>query len=189
MVLAKMGKGLIVALMAAYLAGCTSTGGSSAGWKAVDGGQSAKGDVTTPVADDAVQAVINSGKIHASAKEIAKLLNQKMYNFGFDSDRLNSDDYQALDVHAVYLNSSAGHDVNLIIRGHTDERGTRTYNLALGERRANTVKNYLKLKGVASNRMEVISYGFEKPLDLAHIGTAWTKNRRVEIDLATSSYW
>ncbi|MCK5894463.1 MAG: OmpA family protein [Endozoicomonadaceae bacterium] len=183
--LTKLGKGFIVVLVAAYLAGCASTGGSSAEEKSENGSYSAKDDVTKSVTDQAVQAVVDSGKVRASTQKIAKLLSQKVYSFGFDSDQLDSGDYQALDVHAAYLNSEKGQNINLILRGHTDERGTRTYNLALGERRANTVKNYLKLKGVASDRMEVVSYGFEKPLDLAHTRAAWAKNRRVEIDSAT----
>ena len=69
----------------------------------------------------------------------------------------------------------------MIIEGHTDERGTRTYNLALGERRAKAVKNYLALKGVSPSRVEVVSYGFEKPVNPAHNEAAWAENRRAVI--------
>ena len=173
-----MGKGLLVVLMAAYLVGCSSNGGGFGGDSA---GQSGSREVTAGVIDPAVQAVIDSGKVQGSYEQIAERLSQTVYGFGYDSDRLSNDDYRALDVQAVYWMSEAGEDVKLIIRGHTDERGTRTYNLALGERRANAVKNYLLLRGITADRIEVISYGFEKPLDPSHNDSAWGKNRRAEI--------
>jgi len=67
------------------------------------------------------------------------------------------------------------------LEGHADERGTREYNLALGERRANAVQAYLIAQGVSRSQMEVISYGEEKPADSGHDEGSWTKNRRVEI--------
>lgn len=70
---------------------------------------------------------------------------------------------------------------NIVIQGHTDERGTRTYNLALGERRANAIRDYLIAKGVVAKRIEVISFGFERPLDPEHNETAWDLNRRAVI--------
>ncbi|WP_211825719.1 OmpA family protein [Kistimonas asteriae] len=188
MELAKIGKGLVAALMATYLVGCASSGGSSSGQEmAGETDQSVTEVVTTPIVDPAVQAVIDSGKVQATPEQITEMLTRDVYNFDFDSDRLSPEDYLALDVQAAYLTSEAGKNVNLIIRGHTDERGTRTYNLALGERRANAVKNYLMLKGITSDRVEVISYGFEKPLDPAHTDAAWNKNRRAEIDSANGS--
>ena len=63
------------------------------------------------------------------------------------------------------------------LQGHADERGTREYNLALGDRRANSVKNYLVALGVSSGRLRTISYGKERPLDPGHNETAWAKNR------------
>jgi peptidoglycan-associated lipoprotein len=69
------------------------------------------------------------------------------------------------------------------IEGHADERGTREYNLALGERRASAVAQYLEANGVAKSRIEIISYGKERPADLGHDEAAWSKNRRVEIIL------
>ncbi|MDP0561314.1 MAG: OmpA family protein [Candidatus Endonucleobacter sp. (ex Gigantidas childressi)] len=136
---------------------------------------------TTPIWNPSVQAVIDSRVTTASPEEIEEMLNQHMYNFKYDSAVLNAEDYTALDVQAAYLNSNEGMKRNLMIEGHTDERGTRTYNLALGERRANVVKNYLLAKGVAFERIEVVSFGFEKPLDLSHDDTAWYKNRRAII--------
>ena len=69
-------------------------------------------------------------------------------------------------------------DVNVVLEGHADERGTREYNLALGERRANAAKDYLMTYGVSSNRISVISYGKERPVDSGSNPLAWSKNRR-----------
>jgi len=69
-------------------------------------------------------------------------------------------------------------DLTFVIEGHADERGTREYNLALGERRANAAKDYLMTYGVSSNRLSVISYGKERPIDSGSNPLAWSKNRR-----------
>ncbi len=69
-------------------------------------------------------------------------------------------------------------DVNVTIEGHADERGTREYNLALGERRANAAKDYLLTYGVSGNRITVISYGKERPVNSASTPVAWSQNRR-----------
>ena len=69
-------------------------------------------------------------------------------------------------------------DINVVLEGHADERGTREYNLALGERRANAAKDYLMTYGVAASRISVISYGKERPVDSGSNPLAWSKNRR-----------
>ena len=68
--------------------------------------------------------------------------------------------------------------VNVVLEGHADERGTREYNLALGERRANAAKDYLMTYGISGNRIAVISYGKEKPVNPASTPLAWSQNRR-----------
>ena len=68
--------------------------------------------------------------------------------------------------------------INVVVEGHADERGTREYNLSLGERRANAVKDYLMTYGISSNRISVISYGKERPVDSGSDPLAWSKNRR-----------
>lgn len=186
MKIANVLKAAVLASSALWLAGCASKGGETT--------SGAEVPVPTPlpeteeviveiqpVVDPVVQAVIDTGEINASPEEIGMLLDKKTYNFPFDSSKLNTADYEALDVQVAYLKSRAGSNKNIIIQGHTDERGTRTYNLALGERRANAVKNYLVAKGVSASRIEVISFGFEKPIDPAHNEAAWAKNRRAMI--------
>jgi peptidoglycan-associated lipoprotein len=96
----------------------------------------------------------------------------------FDTDRFNIDslDAAALRTQAEYLlqysNSRA------TVEGHADERGTRDYNLALGERRANAAKNYLVSLGVPESRLRTVSYGEERPADIGSSDTAWARNRR-----------
>ena len=70
--------------------------------------------------------------------------------------------------------------INVVLEGHADERGTREYNLALGERRANAAKDYLMTYGISANRISVISYGKERPVDSGSNPLAWSKNRRSE---------
>ncbi|MEM1133602.1 MAG: peptidoglycan-associated lipoprotein Pal [Pseudomonadota bacterium] len=96
----------------------------------------------------------------------------------FDTDRFNidSDDQVTLQSQAQWLSRYPGKQI--IIEGHADERGTRDYNLALGERRANAAKNYLVTLGVAPSRIQVISYGKERPEALGSTEAAWAQNRR-----------
>lgn len=96
----------------------------------------------------------------------------------FDTDRYNIDstDAAALQTQAQYLAQFPG--VNVTVEGHADERGTRDYNLALGERRANAAKNYLVSLGVSPGRIRVVSYGKEKPVALGSNEAAWAQNRR-----------
>lgn len=96
----------------------------------------------------------------------------------FDTDRYNVDsaDAAALQMQAQYL--SRYPNIRITIEGHADERGTREYNLALGERRANSVKNYLVSLGVAANRISTVSYGKERPVATGSNPEAWAQNRR-----------
>jgi peptidoglycan-associated lipoprotein len=77
---------------------------------------------------------------------------------------------------AAWLRKNSG--INIILEGHADERGTREYNLALGERRANSAKDYLMTYGISSDRISVLSYGKERPVDSGSSPLSWSKNRR-----------
>jgi len=96
----------------------------------------------------------------------------------FDTDRYNIDssDAAALQAQAQYF--ARYPDLDFTIEGHADERGTREYNLALGERRANAAKNYLVSIGVSPDRIRTVSYGKERPVALASTPAAWARNRR-----------
>ncbi len=99
--------------------------------------------------------------------------------FDYDSTMINAEGQSALNAHAEYL--SLNPNKNIIIEGHTDERGTREYNLSLGERRGRAVADFLIASGVSAQQIEVRSYGEENPIALEHSESAWQLNRRVEL--------
>ena len=83
---------------------------------------------------------------------------------------------ETLRAQATWLRKNSS--INVVLEGHADERGTREYNLALGERRANSAKDYLMTYGISSDRISVLSYGKERPVDAGSNPLAWSKNRR-----------
>ena len=110
-----------------------------------------------------------------SQEDLVVNVGDRVY-FDFDKYDLREDARATLEKQAAWLqrNSSA----TATIEGHTDERGTRDYNLALGERRASTVRDYLVALGVDANRLKTLSYGKERPVDPNSTREAWSKNRR-----------
>jgi peptidoglycan-associated lipoprotein len=96
--------------------------------------------------------------------------------FDYDSAELDSSAKILLDAQSRFLRVNS--DLNFIIEGHCDERGTREYNLALGEQRATAVRDYLVIQGIDPDRIKVISYGKEKPAVVGSNNMAWSKNRR-----------
>ena len=96
--------------------------------------------------------------------------------FATNKSSLTTKSRDTLRKQATYLRKNK--NLNITIEGHADERGTREYNLALGERRANAAKDYLMTYGVSGNRISVISYGKEKPVNTASTPLAWSQNRR-----------
>jgi peptidoglycan-associated lipoprotein len=96
--------------------------------------------------------------------------------FATDSYDLDGEDQAVLAKQSAWLQSHA--NVNVTIEGHCDERGTREYNLALGDRRANAAKNYLVNNGIPASRISVISYGKERPIAMGSDEAAWAQNRR-----------
>ena len=102
-----------------------------------------------------------------------------VFYFEFDSAILSSQARSALMQHAERLNSNPR---SVRLEGHADERGSREYNMALGERRANAVRDFLVLQGVASNLLETVSYGEERPAVVGSSSSAWSQNRRVEMN-------
>jgi len=96
--------------------------------------------------------------------------------FGFDSSELTSGSQATLNRQAAFL--AARPALRITIEGHCDERGTREYNLALGERRASVVRDYLVARGINAARIKTISYGKERPAAVGSNEAAWAKNRR-----------
>ena len=102
--------------------------------------------------------------------------NLKDIHFKFDKYDLDSDSKRILQENAEFLKSNQ--DLHVEIQGHSDERGTNNYNIALGERRAQSTKKYLVSQGVDSSNVSVISYGEEKPFCFSSVETCWFQNRR-----------
>lgn len=102
--------------------------------------------------------------------------------FNYDEATLDGAAQDALQSSATWLKGD-GAAYNLLIEGHCDERGTEQYNLALGDRRANTAKDYLATLGINAGRIRTVSYGEERPFDDGHDDAAWGKNRRAHIVL------
>ncbi|KYP97585.1 peptidoglycan-associated outer membrane lipoprotein [Sodalis-like endosymbiont of Proechinophthirus fluctus] len=108
--------------------------------------------------------------------QMQELQRNNIVYFGLDKYDIRFEFAQMLDTHATFLRSNPSYKVT--VEGHADERGTPEYNIALGERRANTVKMYLQGKGISTNQIAIVSYGKEKPAVLGHDEAAYAKNRR-----------
>lgn len=116
----------------------------------------------------------SSGSMSAQQELVAKVGDRVF--FDLDKYDIRADAQKTLKAQAEWLKQNSG--LSITIEGHCDERGTREYNLALGERRANAVKDYLVALGVSANRITTISYGEERPVALGHEESAWAQNRR-----------
>ena len=99
-------------------------------------------------------------------------------HFSFDSALLSDQAQQILNDKADYLRTNSG--VTVTVEGHCDERGTDAYNIALGERRAESVKNFLVDLGISANRLNSVSYGEERPIAIGQDEASWAKNRRAQ---------
>lgn len=135
------------------------------------------------VVDTAVQAVeVNAADVELEAvdTEVVELTTDAstLFYFDFDKALLKAESRNALLEHALVLQSNSR---SIRLEGHADERGTREYNMALGERRALAVKEFLVFQGISANRIEVISYGEERPASYGSNEGAWEMNRRVEL--------
>ncbi len=130
------------------------------------------GDVSSIDTGDSAN---NGGAAGGAGQKIAAL--PTIY-FEFNSFALNSASKEALGMAAQWLKGNTAQKIQ--IEGHCDERGTTEYNLALGERRASSVKDFLLSKGVSASQVSTISYGEERPIAMGSDEAAWAKNRRVE---------
>ena len=133
-------------------------------------GQSGVTETTAPA-----ETVLSAEEQERLRLEEIRQQNHVVY-FEFDKSDILPADEEILKAHAVYLRDHS--DVKVLVEGHTDERGTPEYNIALGERRAKAVVAYLKNLGVLESQLSVVSYGEEKPVDPSSSEAAWAKNRR-----------
>jgi len=127
----------------------------------------------------ATAAGADQSAIALSLKDPNSPLSKRIILFDFDSSAIRDEYRSLLEAHAEFLKSNPASKV--ILQGHADERGSREYNLALGQRRAESVFKALSLLGVAEGQMEAVSLGEEKPIAEGHDEAAWQQNRRTEI--------
>jgi peptidoglycan-associated lipoprotein len=120
-----------------------------------------------------------SGQLTQEEIRAQNALRQTVFYFDFDIAEFKAADRETLSFHARDLAANSSKRIRL--EGHADERGTREYNLALGERRANSVLNYLIVNGASRSQIEVVSYGEERPAQQGQSENAYNRNRRVEV--------
>jgi len=121
----------------------------------------------------------NAGSEDETAGPQAGLLAKRVIYFDFDSSEIKSEGTEVVAAHAKYLASHSSARVRL--EGNTDDRGSREYNIGLGERRAQAVRRALLLQGATEAQLQTVSYGAERPAAVGNDEAAWAKNRRVEI--------
>lgn len=183
MVIDRMRGLLVLVLAGLLLAGCTSNEPTDSG-PGMDPMEDAP--TTDSMQDDKPpmppKPRVDNGKIvvpvDSGRPGTTETLNGVFY-FDFDQAIVKRAGHEELNRHANVLRGDRSLRVRL--EGHADERGTREYNLALGERRANAVQAYLVAQGASRAQIEVISYGEEKPANMGHNEASWAQNRRVEI--------
>ena len=173
---------VVIIGLSVAIAGC-------GGRKAVDGGLEVEAVDGTAGGADASgigsTGVVTSGLDGGStgldglAGGDGDLLGKRVVYFDYNSSLLTLEGEAIVQAHAQYLASNSS--VQIILEGHADERGTREYNLALGEDRAKSVSNVMEALGVNSGRIQIVSYGEERPVALGYDEAAFSLNRRVEI--------
>lgn len=141
----------------------------------VSGSGSALGSQQQPRGPVGSGALTEAERLAQLQREFQTSVGDRVY-FGTDSVSLTGESKQTLDRQAAFLRRYP--TISLRIEGHADERGTREYNLALGDRRAQSVREYLLAQGVSANRLATTSYGKERPEAIGSSESAWSKNRR-----------
>lgn len=165
-------KVLAILAAAALIAGCETAPEETAASAGAGGsGQPAVSSQTSTSTAPAQRV----GPVPGSKEDFVVNVGDRVF-FDFDKYNLTPDAQATLKKQATWLQKFP--NVSVTVEGHCDERGTREYNLALGERRAAAVKDYLSALGVARTRVSTISYGKERPVALGHNEAAWAQNRR-----------
>jgi peptidoglycan-associated lipoprotein len=162
------GKAITVLFTAALLVAC-----SGSDTKKEDEAAAAAAAAAAAQQAAAAQAAAQQQRLQDAANAVGNV-----FYFEFDSSTLTP---AAIDTVNAHIAALQGSDSNVRLEGHTDERGTREYNMALGERRANSVRDYMVANGIATHRIETVSYGEERPVAYGSGESNWTQNRRVEL--------
>ena len=157
--------------MVLFVAACATTPKDSAD-SSGSGSSSSGSDVSS---EGTITETTGSGIVSGSQEDLIVNVGDRVF-FGYDSSDLDSDALELLQDQVAWLKQNS--DVTITIEGHCDERGTREYNLALGEKRAQAVKNYLIGLGINPDRVSTISYGKERPAVVGSNDGAWAQNRR-----------
>ncbi len=180
---------LILGLFAvALIAGCSSTptqeeapveerapGAATAG----AGGATTAGASSSGISGSASGVAAGAGGATMPPKGVAGPLSQRIVQFDYDAFVVKDEYRPVVEAHAKFL--QANRNAKVALQGHTDERGTREYNIALGQRRADAVRKMMVLLGATEVQIETVSFGKEKPRNPASHEAAWAENRRVEI--------
>jgi peptidoglycan-associated lipoprotein len=156
-----------MAMASLLFVGCSSTGTKG------DGGASIEDRGSSASTSGASQGGVWTGNPLDNPNS---LLSTKTIYFEFDRSEIRSEFMDVLRAHAAYLNTNRSASVR--VEGHADERGSREYNIGLGERRANSVRDFLQAEGVSDSQINTISYGEERPASLGHDEISWAENRR-----------
>ncbi|MDC3083051.1 peptidoglycan-associated lipoprotein Pal [Pelagibacteraceae bacterium] len=164
-------KFFISIFMVLFVAACATTPKDSAD-SSGSGSSSSGSDVSS---EGTITETVGSGIVSGSQEDLIVNVGDRVF-FGYDSSDLDSDALELLQDQVAWLKQNS--DVSVTIEGHCDERGTREYNLALGEKRAQAVKNYLIGLGINPDRVSTISYGKERPAVVGSNDGAWAQNRR-----------
>jgi peptidoglycan-associated lipoprotein len=134
-----------------------------------------------PSEDGTATAIVDESMMSAAElleQSEGALSNRTIY-FEFDSAKLTSESIAILETHGSFIAGNG--EVTVRLEGHADERGSREYNIALGDRRAQSVRRVLLFQGASTDQIETVSYGEEQPAMSGHTEEAWAKNRRVEL--------
>ena len=164
-------KFLISTFLVLFVAACATKPKDSAD-SSGSGSTSSGSDVAS---EGTITETTGSGIVSGSQEDLIVNVGDRVF-FGYDSSDLDSDALELLQDQVAWLKQNS--DVSVTIEGHCDERGTREYNLALGEKRAQAVKNYLIGLGINPDRVSTISYGKERPAVVGSNDGAWAQNRR-----------
>ncbi len=172
---------IIIAFVMALIAGCKSTEEKPA--PVEEGAPTATapaGGATTSGAPAGGVSGTSGGPYSAAAlRDPNNILSKRSIYFDFDEFVIKDQYRPIIEAHAKYLQANRG--ARATLQGHTDERGTREYNIALGQKRADAVKKMMVLLGAQEIQIETVSFGKEKPRREGHDETSWTENRRVDI--------
>jgi peptidoglycan-associated lipoprotein len=171
------GKALTVIFTVLFMIGCSSTDTSDADAQAAEAAAAQQAQMDAEQAATAATAADAAAAAQKALEDAAAAAGDTVY-FGFDEYSLSAAAQSALDAHIALAKTNS---TSIRLEGHTDERGTREYNMALGERRANAVADYMVGNGISRSRIESVSYGEERPAASGSGEANWSQNRRVQI--------